>query len=99
MRGGSVGGRLPQVPGQTKSPGAEPGAVTDAAFYVRRRRLSRGGHRDVTRTLEQAEATDDASLVEAAGGSVTVVEAPRENLKVTTALDLQVAEAILAARC
>jgi 2-C-methyl-D-erythritol 4-phosphate cytidylyltransferase len=46
-----------------------------------------------------AAATDDASLVEAAGGSVTVVEAPRENLKVTTALDLQVAEAILAARC
>jgi 2-C-methyl-D-erythritol 4-phosphate cytidylyltransferase len=46
-----------------------------------------------------AAATDDASLVEAAGGSVAVVEAPRENLKVTTSLDLQVAEALLAARC
>ena len=45
-----------------------------------------------------AEATDDASLVEAAGGSVTVVEAPRENLKVTTAFDLMVAESLLAAR-
>ena len=41
-------------------------------------------------------ATDDASLVEAAGGRVRVVEAPRENLKVTTALDLRVAEMLLA---
>ena len=45
-----------------------------------------------------AAATDDASLVEAAGGSVTVVEAPRENLKITTALDLTIAESLLAAR-
>ncbi len=45
-----------------------------------------------------AAATDDASLVEAAGGSVAVVEGPRENLKVTTALDLAVAESMLAAR-
>jgi 2-C-methyl-D-erythritol 4-phosphate cytidylyltransferase len=45
-----------------------------------------------------AAASDDASLVEAAGGSVTVVEAPRENLKVTTAFDLTVAESLLVAR-
>jgi 2-C-methyl-D-erythritol 4-phosphate cytidylyltransferase len=45
-----------------------------------------------------AAATDDASLVEAAGGSVAVVEAPRENLKVTTALDLTLAESVLVAR-
>ena len=44
-------------------------------------------------------ATDDASLVEAAGGTVRVVESAAENLKVTTALDLRMAEAILAARC
>ena len=42
-----------------------------------------------------AAATDDASLVEAAGGRVVVVEAPRENLKVTTPLDLRVAELLL----
>jgi 2-C-methyl-D-erythritol 4-phosphate cytidylyltransferase len=42
-----------------------------------------------------AAATDDASLVEAAGGRVVVVEAPRENLKVTTPLDLRVAEVLL----
>ncbi len=44
-----------------------------------------------------AAATDDASLVEAAGGRVRVVEAPRENLKVTTPVDLQVAELLLRA--
>jgi 2-C-methyl-D-erythritol 4-phosphate cytidylyltransferase len=42
-----------------------------------------------------AAATDDASLVEAAGGSVRVVESPRENLKVTTGVDLKLAEALL----
>jgi 2-C-methyl-D-erythritol 4-phosphate cytidylyltransferase len=42
-----------------------------------------------------AAATDDASLVEAAGGSVRVVEAPPENFKVTTAADLARAEAVL----
>jgi 2-C-methyl-D-erythritol 4-phosphate cytidylyltransferase len=38
-----------------------------------------------------AQATDDAWLVERAGGRVVVVEAPRENLKVTTPLDLALA--------
>ena len=46
-----------------------------------------------------AAATDDASLVERAGGSVRVVEAPARNMKVTTLQDLRVAEAILAERC
>jgi len=46
-----------------------------------------------------AAATDDASLVEAAGGSVCVVEAPADNLKVTRPLDLELAEALLRARC
>jgi 2-C-methyl-D-erythritol 4-phosphate cytidylyltransferase len=42
-----------------------------------------------------AAATDDAGLVEALGGRVGVVPAPRENLKVTTPLDLRVAELLL----
>jgi 2-C-methyl-D-erythritol 4-phosphate cytidylyltransferase len=46
-----------------------------------------------------AAATDDAWLVERAGGSVRVVTAPRENLKVTTPVDLRVAELLLAKRC
>jgi 2-C-methyl-D-erythritol 4-phosphate cytidylyltransferase len=45
-----------------------------------------------------ARATDDAWLVERAGGRVVVVEAPPENLKVTTALDLALAELLIAAR-
>jgi len=45
-----------------------------------------------------AAATDDASLVEAAGGSVRVVEASPENIKVTTPADLERAEALLRAR-
>jgi 2-C-methyl-D-erythritol 4-phosphate cytidylyltransferase len=45
-----------------------------------------------------AQATDDAWLVERAGGRVVVVPAPRENLKVTTDLDLAVAELLLARR-
>ena len=40
-------------------------------------------------------ATDDASLVEAIGGTVRVVEGPPENFKVTTPLDARVAELLL----
>ena len=49
--------------------------------------------------VELAAATDDASLVEGAGGVVLVVEAPPENIKVTTAGHLRMAEALLRARC
>jgi 2-C-methyl-D-erythritol 4-phosphate cytidylyltransferase len=43
-------------------------------------------------------ATDDAWLVERAGGRVVVVPAPKDNLKVTTALDLDLAELLLTRR-
>jgi 2-C-methyl-D-erythritol 4-phosphate cytidylyltransferase len=43
-------------------------------------------------------ATDDAALVEALGGTVRLVAAPPENLKVTTPLDLRVAELLLRER-
>ncbi len=45
-----------------------------------------------------AEATDDASLVEAAGGKVVVVNGSPANLKITRRDDLVVAEALLRAR-
>ncbi|HEU0318256.1 MAG TPA: 2-C-methyl-D-erythritol 4-phosphate cytidylyltransferase, partial [Solirubrobacteraceae bacterium] len=45
-----------------------------------------------------AVATDEAWLVERNGGRVRVVEAPRENMKVTTPLDLRIAEQLLGAR-
>lgn len=55
------------------------------------------------RVLAQPEAiigaaTDDASLVEAAGGRVVIVPTSPQNLKVTTPLDLQLAELLLRAR-
>jgi 2-C-methyl-D-erythritol 4-phosphate cytidylyltransferase len=43
-------------------------------------------------------ATDEALLVERSGGRVRIVPAPAENLKVTTPVDLHVAELLLAAR-
>jgi 2-C-methyl-D-erythritol 4-phosphate cytidylyltransferase len=58
--------------------------------------------RDVlTRALAEpdevlAAATDDASLVEAAGGDVRLVPAPRANLKVTVPEDLDLAALLLA---
>ncbi|HEY6778783.1 MAG TPA: 2-C-methyl-D-erythritol 4-phosphate cytidylyltransferase [Thermoleophilaceae bacterium] len=42
-----------------------------------------------------AAATDDASLVEEMGGTVRVVEAPPENIKVTRETDLRMVEALL----
>lgn len=41
------------------------------------------------------DATDDAALVEAAGGAVAVVEGDPRNLKITTPADLTVASALL----
>jgi 2-C-methyl-D-erythritol 4-phosphate cytidylyltransferase len=46
-----------------------------------------------------AAATDDAGLVEQAGGRVHVVESPADNLKVTTPTDLALAELLLSQRC
>jgi 2-C-methyl-D-erythritol 4-phosphate cytidylyltransferase len=42
-----------------------------------------------------AAATDDAMLVEHNGGRVVIVPAPAENLKITTAVDLALAELLL----
>jgi 2-C-methyl-D-erythritol 4-phosphate cytidylyltransferase len=43
-------------------------------------------------------ATDDAWLVEQAGGNVEVLDAGPENVKVTTATDLRLAELLLEER-
>jgi 2-C-methyl-D-erythritol 4-phosphate cytidylyltransferase len=51
--------------------------------------------RDVTAL---AAATDDASLVEQMGGTVRVVEAPPDNMKVTSEADFRVAESLLRER-
>jgi 2-C-methyl-D-erythritol 4-phosphate cytidylyltransferase len=46
-----------------------------------------------------AAATDDAGLVERSGGRVRVVPASSANFKVTTPLDLRIAEDLLRERC
>jgi len=46
-----------------------------------------------------ARATDDAWLVERAGGTVRVVESSPANFKITTPHDLRVAELLLRERC
>ena len=39
--------------------------------------------------------TDDASVVEAAGEKITLIEGERENIKITTPSDMIIAEAII----
>jgi 2-C-methyl-D-erythritol 4-phosphate cytidylyltransferase len=48
--------------------------------------------------LTGADASDDAALVEAAGGKVTLVPAPALNLKITSPVDLVLAEALVGVR-
>ena len=43
-----------------------------------------------------AAATDDAWLVERAGGKIVLVRSSEQNIKVTTPLDLQLAELLVA---
>jgi 2-C-methyl-D-erythritol 4-phosphate cytidylyltransferase len=45
------------------------------------------------------EATDEAALVAAVGGTVRLIEGPSDNIKVTTPTDLRLAEALLRDRC
>ena len=56
-------------------------------------RLLRRAHEQV-----RGDVTDDASMVEMTGGSVRLFPGSGENLKVTTPLDLEIAEAILRRR-
>ena len=61
---------------------------TPQAFLVAALRAAHG---------DDADATDDAALVEAAGGTVVVVAGDPRNLKVTNVADVAVVEALLAA--
>jgi 2-C-methyl-D-erythritol 4-phosphate cytidylyltransferase len=47
---------------------------------------------------EVVAATDEAMLIEAAGGRVLIHPAPAENVKVTTPADLKMAELLLGER-
>ncbi len=68
-------------------------AQTPQVFRVEALRAALAGGPDLV-----AAATDEAMLVEAAGGRVLIHPSPPENLKVTTPLDLRLAELLLAER-
>jgi 2-C-methyl-D-erythritol 4-phosphate cytidylyltransferase len=68
-------------------------AQTPQVFRVQPLREALAGNPD-----RIAAATDEAMLVEAAGGRVLIHPSPAENLKVTTPLDLRAAELLLAQR-
>ncbi len=55
-------------------------------------------HAHESALLEGFVGTDDASIIEHAGGTVLVVESPRDNIKITVPEDLALAEATLATR-
>ena len=67
-------------------------AQTPQAFRVKALREAHAS------TALLAQATDDAMLVERLGRKVVLYEAPAENLKVTTPLDLRIAELLLSER-
>ena len=78
-------------------------ATPDRSFYwcaqtpqVFRTQKLVAAHKAAAR--EEYQGTDDASLVERLGGRVRVVEAPRDNIKVTVPGDLAIAEAALGRR-
>jgi len=68
-------------------------AQTPQVFRVEALRAALSGDPE-----RSAAATDEAMLVEAAGGRVLIHPAPPGNLKVTTPLDLKLAELLLAER-
>ena len=51
--------------------------------------------RDAHARTDDADATDDATLVEAAGGRVVIVPGDERNIKITTPADLELAEALM----
>jgi 2-C-methyl-D-erythritol 4-phosphate cytidylyltransferase len=68
-------------------------AQTPQAFRVETLRAAMAGDPD-----RVAAATDEAMLIEAAGGRVLIYPVAVENLKVTTPVDLKLAELLLAER-
>jgi len=51
--------------------------------------------KDAFRQPYRESFTDDASVVEASGHSVAMVEGNRENIKITTPFDLRIAETMI----
>lgn len=58
----------------------------------------RGAYQRLSASRPSTTFTDDASLVESDGGTIGLVKGDEENIKVTTPLDLRIAEMILRSR-
>ena len=69
---------------------------TAPAWWPCRPRRRSGPRHCAGPTAAGDDATDDAALVEAAGGRVVLVDGPPDNLKVTSPADLIVAAALAA---
>ena len=103
---GDVDGVVPAVPVSDTIKVAENGSVSATLDRASLRAVQtpQAFRLDVLRKVYAAPeerlraATDDASLVEDAGGRVVVVKGERTNIKLTSPDDLVLAEAILAAR-
>ena len=103
---GDVDGVIPAVPVSDTIKVAENGSVSATLDRTKLRAVQtpQAFRLDLLRRVYAAPeerlraATDDASLVEEAGGSVAVVAGERTNIKLTSPDDLVLAEAILAAR-
>ena len=103
---GEVDGVVPAVPVSDTIKVAENGSVSETLDRAQLRAVQTPQAfrleclREVYAAPEERlrAATDDASLVEDAGGRVAVVAGERTNIKLTTPDDLVLAEAILAAR-
>jgi 2-C-methyl-D-erythritol 4-phosphate cytidylyltransferase len=103
---GDVDGVVPAVPVSDTIKIAKNGSVSATLDRVSLRAVQtpQAFRLDILRKVYTAPeerlrtATDDASLVEEAGGHVAVVAGERTNIKLTSPDDLVLAEAILAAR-
>ena len=88
VKGADAGGRVLATLERSQPVGG-----ADAAG-VRRAALARA----LARPATSSAPTTTPRLVEDAGGDVRIVEAPRQNLKVTSPTDLRIAELLLADR-
>ena len=103
---GAADGAVPAVPVSDTIKVAEGGTVSETLDRTNLRAIQtpQAFRLGPLRRLHEAPeadllvATDDASLVERAGGRVALVEGEKTNIKLTSPEDLVFAEAILAAR-
>ena len=94
----AVSDTLKRVPDWSDSGGAVAGTVDRSGLYAVQTPQAFRREALVAAHGGEPEATDDAALVEAAGGTVTAVPGEAAAHKVTTTADLIVVDALIANR-